>query len=202
MQYKVPQNIDQEDKILGPLTFQQFVYALIGGGMLLFEYSLLPFGVFLLIGIPTLVLTVCFSLLKIQDQPFTRFFVSLLVFLKQPKNRVWQDQETEKPAPPLGKDFMADLNRDDPSTIKGKKNSAPALDPLVTDPAAAILEPTITNASIPKVATANKKVLTVATDSTSQAIPTADPSIAPPAPPAEPAKPARRLTVKTEKGAA
>lgn len=142
MQYKVPQNIDQEDKILGPLTFTQFVYALIGGGLLLFEYSLLPFGAFLLIGIPTLILTVCFALIRVQDQPFTRFFVSLLIYLKQPKHRIWQDQETDKPAKPLGKDFMADVNRDDPSTIKGKKAAASPLAPMVeatTVPAAPVV---------------------------------------------------------------
>ena len=31
-QYKVPQNVEAEDKILGPLTFKQFIYALMGFG--------------------------------------------------------------------------------------------------------------------------------------------------------------------------
>lgn len=122
MQYKVPQNIDQEDKILGPLTFTQFVYALIGGGLLLFEYSIFDTAGFLLFGIPTLILTICFSLIKVQDQPFTRFFVSLLVFLKQPKQRIWKDLDEEKPVPPLGADFMADLHRDEPSPVNNSAN--------------------------------------------------------------------------------
>jgi hypothetical protein len=186
MQYKVPQNIDQEDKILGPLTFTQFVYALIGGGLLLFEYSLLNTAGFLLFGIPTLLLTVCFALIKVQDQPFTRFFVSLLVFLKQPKQRIWQDQESDKPVKPLGKDFMADLNRDDPSTIKGKAK------PLETAAPAPVAAP---------------KVLAIAADQTTQSITTNaanNPAIQQASQPAptKPPQPARRLSIKTDKGAA
>ena len=31
MRYKVPQNIDMEDRIVGPLTMVQFVIVMIGG---------------------------------------------------------------------------------------------------------------------------------------------------------------------------
>ena len=30
-QYKIPQNIDVEDKILGPFTLKQFLYIMVGG---------------------------------------------------------------------------------------------------------------------------------------------------------------------------
>lgn len=116
MQYKVPQNIDQEDKILGPLTFTQFVYMLIGGGLTLLEFAIFDFSLFLLLGIPTVVLTICFSLIKIQDQPFSHFFVAFLVFLKQPKRRIWQDLiRPSEATTALGEDFFSDVKRDNPT---------------------------------------------------------------------------------------
>lgn len=93
MQYKVPQNIDQEDKILGPLTFVQFIYVLVGGAMVILAFALFDFTLFLLVAIPIIILTVCFSLVKIQDQPFSRFFIAFLIYLRQPKRRMWHDAQ-------------------------------------------------------------------------------------------------------------
>lgn len=95
MQYKVPQNIDQEDKILGPLTFIQFIYVLIGGAIVILSLALFDTALFLLIAVPTIILTACFALVKVQDQPFSRFFVSFFVYLLQPKRRIWHDAEEE-----------------------------------------------------------------------------------------------------------
>lgn len=91
MEYKVPQNIDQEDKILGPLTFAQFIYVLIGGGIILVAFALFDFALFLLVAIPVLLLTIGFALVKVQDQPFSRILMAFVHYLRQPKQRVWQD---------------------------------------------------------------------------------------------------------------
>lgn len=91
MEYKVPQNIDQEDKILGPLTFAQFIYVLIGGGIILIAFALFDFALFLLVAIPVLLLTIGFALVKVQDQPFSRILMAFVHYLRQPKQRIWQD---------------------------------------------------------------------------------------------------------------
>lgn len=122
MQYKVPQQIDQEDKILGPLTFIQFIYILIGGGLILLAFSFFDFTLFLLVSIPIALLTIGFALVKVQDQPFSRFFLSFLVFLSQPKRRIWQDTaKAETKA--MADDFFAPEN---------KKQAAP----VATEPVA------------------------------------------------------------------
>jgi hypothetical protein len=95
VQYKVPQNIDQEDKILGPLTFIEFIYVLIGGAIVILALALFDTALFLLVAIPTIVLTACFALIKVQNQPFSRFFVYFFVYLTQPKRRIWHDAEAE-----------------------------------------------------------------------------------------------------------
>lgn len=100
MQYKVPQNIDQEDKILGPLTFIQFIYVLVGGGLILLAFSFFDLALFFLVAIPIAILTFAFAVVKIQDQPFSHFFMAFLVYLRQPKKRVWQDMEHENQLTP------------------------------------------------------------------------------------------------------
>ena len=43
MQFQVPQFIEIEDKIFGPLTFKQFIYLAGGGGLCFLLYTILPF---------------------------------------------------------------------------------------------------------------------------------------------------------------
>ncbi|MCX6809184.1 MAG: PrgI family protein [Candidatus Berkelbacteria bacterium] len=95
MQYKVPQNIDMEDKIIGPFTMKQFVYLLIPGGIIYGWYSELAqnydnFMVeFLVVAIPVGIIGVCFALVKINDRPFEFFALSLIRFMISPKQRKW-----------------------------------------------------------------------------------------------------------------
>lgn len=92
MQYKVPQNIDQEDKIFGPLTFIQFIYVLIGGAAILLLFTVVRnIIVFIILAIPIAAITAAFALIKVQDQPFSRFFLAFIVYAMQPKKRVWKD---------------------------------------------------------------------------------------------------------------
>lgn len=92
MQFKVPQNIDVQDKIIGPLTMIQFLYVLFGG---LIDYILLQTladsrpALFFSLAIPIALLAVAMAFLKINDIPFPRFIQAALLYLKQPKRRVW-----------------------------------------------------------------------------------------------------------------
>lgn len=95
MQFRVPQNIDLEDKIVGPLTMKQFLYLLVGGMIdyVLFQALVGPenprMGLFLLVGVPVGLLAVALAFLKIQDRPFGEFLVSLVVYIIRPRQRVW-----------------------------------------------------------------------------------------------------------------
>jgi hypothetical protein len=88
-QYKVPQNIDLQDRIVGPLTLYQFLYLLASG--MVFYATLKTPGIYdlILIGVPVGLLGLAFSFVKINDQPFSRFVVSLIFFFTHPKARVW-----------------------------------------------------------------------------------------------------------------
>lgn len=92
-QYKVPQNIDMQDKIFGPLTLFQFLYLLVGG---MFAYALLKISIYLFIafGIPIGVMALAFAFIKVQDQPFSKFLGSLVHYTTTPKNWVWHKGPT------------------------------------------------------------------------------------------------------------
>lgn len=93
MRYKVPQNIDMQDRILGPLTMVQFIYAVVGGGLC---YAIFmsgipkPFSYFLIIPIALFVIALDF--LKINERPFLDFFLSVIEFTSAPRRRTWHHQ--------------------------------------------------------------------------------------------------------------
>ena len=93
MQFQVPQNIDMEDKIIGPLTLIQFLY-LLAGGIICYLFFL-GFGssfVFWIVSVPIGAVALALAFLKIQDQPVSYFIKAGLIFLSRPKKRIWQRQ--------------------------------------------------------------------------------------------------------------
>lgn len=100
MQFKVPQNIDLEDKIVGPLTLIQFVYCLVGGLICYIIYQLIPsyIGVVLLIDIPIALVALALAFLKIQDQPLSHFIAAGIQYFNKPKVRYWMRLGQTRPA--------------------------------------------------------------------------------------------------------
>jgi len=91
MQFKVPQNIDLEDKIVGPLTLIQFLYV-ISGGILIYLLYLSIGGTFFfwVLSVPIATIALALAFLKIQDQPLSHFIKAGLMYLSRPKIRIWQ----------------------------------------------------------------------------------------------------------------
>lgn len=91
-QYKVPQDVEAEDKILGPYTLKQFIYAVIGVayGFLTFRifFGTLPV-LFFIIGVPPTVLMLMLGLYQRKDQPFEALFLALVSFWTKPRKRIW-----------------------------------------------------------------------------------------------------------------
>lgn len=94
-QFVVPQFIDVEDKIFGPLSVRQFVILMLGCMLLFLEYRLSDFVLFLLEAIPTLTLCLILGFAKVNGMPFHYFFVNFILTLKRPRLRVWQKSESE-----------------------------------------------------------------------------------------------------------
>lgn len=90
MQASVPQYIDVEDKIIGPLTLKQFLYFLAAGAVEMIYWFFFDFSLFILVTIPTLAVAVAFVFVRINDRPFIYFVLAFLGFYLKPMIRVWQ----------------------------------------------------------------------------------------------------------------
>jgi hypothetical protein len=93
--FVVPLFIDNEDKILGPITVRQFLI-LLGAALALFlEYTIFSFYTFIGFGIVTLGITGLFAFIRPNGMPFHFFFVNALAYLTRTKLRVWDKRMTE-----------------------------------------------------------------------------------------------------------
>lgn len=93
MQYKIPQNVRIEDKIVGPLTLKQLISLGIGGGITYAIYiGMAKDFIFIAWFIPTFLsgaITVLFTFVKIRGLSFTKWIFLMAEYLKNPKKRVF-----------------------------------------------------------------------------------------------------------------
>jgi len=107
MQYKVPQNVDIEDKVIAGLTLRQFMFLMVAGGIvLILRYVFVGSIGFLFLPVAILVggFGVALAFVKINDRPFEIFLVSATKTLLTPGKRVWSKEiEVEPPHPETAK---------------------------------------------------------------------------------------------------
>lgn len=94
--YKVPQDVEADDKLLGPFTFRQFIYLMIvfGSGML----AVALFQLFPLLAVIPLPFMIFFGLLALplkKDQPMETYLAALLSFYTKPNKRYWLPGQSE-----------------------------------------------------------------------------------------------------------
>ncbi|MDD5589550.1 MAG: PrgI family protein [Candidatus Portnoybacteria bacterium] len=93
MQFHVPQFLDIEDKIIGPLTLKQFAY-LAGGGVLLFILSnYVKLWLFLIIAAPLAAFCMALAFIRVNGRPFISIFGAFVNYMVKPKLFVWKRKE-------------------------------------------------------------------------------------------------------------
>ncbi|PIS04946.1 MAG: hypothetical protein COT81_03665 [Candidatus Buchananbacteria bacterium CG10_big_fil_rev_8_21_14_0_10_42_9] len=88
-QFTVPQYIDVEDKIIGPITVRQFIILLVGVGFGFVAYKTASFVVFIFIALFILIVTVLLAFAKINGRPIHYFFLNVIQTFKKPRLRIW-----------------------------------------------------------------------------------------------------------------
>jgi hypothetical protein len=123
-QYKVPQNVDIEDKVIAGLTLRQFAFLMFSGGIVLvLRYVLV--GPLSVAFIPAAVAVAAFGLslafLKINDRPFEIFLLSAGKTFLRPARRIWQKEviETTK-AQPVAKPAEEPIKKQNYQEVKNK----------------------------------------------------------------------------------
>lgn len=89
-EYKVPQDVEADDKLLGPFSFRQFIYLIIatmgialawGLSRLFIPLAIIPLPIILLFGALALPLR--------KDQPMEVYLAAILSFYLKPRKRLW-----------------------------------------------------------------------------------------------------------------
>jgi len=78
-----------QDRVVGPLTMVQFLYAIFGGGFAYIMLNTLPKPFSYFVATIIAIFTVCVIFVKINERPFLPFMASFLLFTTKPKVRVW-----------------------------------------------------------------------------------------------------------------
>lgn len=94
-QFVVPQFIDAEDKIFGPITARQFIILMVVFMVEFAMFRLLSFVTFLIIGIPFLALGGTVAFARINGAPFHYFFLNIIQTFKKPRLRVWSREYSD-----------------------------------------------------------------------------------------------------------
>jgi len=90
MRFLVPQFIDVEDKIFGPLTLKQAIYLAGGGGVVVALFVQFGFMWAFLLGSPVAALAFTLAFVKINNRPFYFMVYSFFFYLIGNKLYLWK----------------------------------------------------------------------------------------------------------------
>ena len=95
-QYKVPQDVEADDKLLGPFSFRQFVYLLIAGALIAVGVGLFQiFPILAIIPLPFVLLFGALALPLRKDQPMETYLAAVASYYLKPRNRMWVPGQKE-----------------------------------------------------------------------------------------------------------
>ena len=178
-QYKVPQDVEADDKLLGPFSFRQFVYLLIAAGLIALAVGLFQlFPLLALIPLPPVFLFLVLALPLKKDQPMETYLAAMVSFYIKPHTRVWTPGQRESTifitAPKNVEDirtrditgeeathrlsFLANLVDSEGYAIKGATNSSMREDLVAEANAQSDMFDTYNSANLNRVIDQNKTV--------------------------------------------
>src|ERR1700677_3475216 len=92
MQFQVPQFIEVEDKIFGPLTFRQFVYLGGGAGLAYILFRVLPIFIALPLILGVAALVVALAFMQFNGRPFIIAMENAFYFIIHPRLYLWNNE--------------------------------------------------------------------------------------------------------------
>ena len=97
MRFQLPQFIETETKLVGPLTLRQFLWVA-GGAAILFLLFTVTQGsfIFFIAGIPIAAIFLALAFLKIEGMPLINYIAYLLSYLLNPKRYVFRKEDGNK----------------------------------------------------------------------------------------------------------
>jgi hypothetical protein len=121
MRFQVPQFIEVEDKIFGPLTLKQFIYLAGGGGLSFLVYVFLNSVTLAIVPIILIMgVSAAFAFHKVYSRPFVNVAESAFKYYFGNKLYIWRKAEKQRPQNTV-------------TAIKDAKNYASIMVPKISD---------------------------------------------------------------------
>lgn len=96
MRFEVPQFIEIEDKIVGPLTWRQFIYVAGGVGISVILFlSISSFLLSVIFIIPVIALSSALAFHRVNNRPFSIFLEALVNYMTKNKLYLWKKNEQQ-----------------------------------------------------------------------------------------------------------
>jgi len=90
MRFIIPQFIDVEDKIIGPITLKQFLFLLGVALLLFFFWYLFKLWFVIIIGTPIVFLAAALVLGKVDGRPLPGYLKAWLNYWTNPRLYIWK----------------------------------------------------------------------------------------------------------------
>lgn len=90
MNFQTPQFIEQEAKIIGPLTLKQFLYVAAAAGLSFIAYYIFNLFLWFMISAILAGLAIALAFVKINGQDLPKILLSAFAYLWQPRIYTWQ----------------------------------------------------------------------------------------------------------------
>jgi hypothetical protein len=95
-QFVVPQFIEVEDKIFGPITTRQFLILLVTGLILFIIFKLADTTLFIFLAVLIGGFSAVLAFAKINGQSFHYFILNIIQTVRRPSRRIWSRDFTSK----------------------------------------------------------------------------------------------------------
>lgn len=103
MRFQVPQFIEVEDKIFGPLTLKQFIYLAGGAGLSFLIYSILDSLILSIIPIVIIMaISAALAFYQINKRPFVVIAEAAFKYFFSSKLYIWKKQDKPRPVDTQG----------------------------------------------------------------------------------------------------
>ena len=128
MLFNVPQFIDVEDKVAGPLTAKQILWMVGMGGVLFIVWTFFDTPTFFVLAVPIIIIFALFAFYRPYNQSLLSFSVNAVLFLFRPKVYTWDRPGTLKQTPMKPKEEKVVLEGPRPLSVDDVRELARAVD--------------------------------------------------------------------------
>lgn len=96
MEYQVPQFIEVEDKLIGPLTLKQFLYVAGAGGLCIVFFAYLNIFLAVILSLPVAGFATALAFYKVNGKPFIEVLEAGFNYYTRSKLFLWKHQEPKE----------------------------------------------------------------------------------------------------------